>query len=65
MGGNVLIEQCRSGFHCDSDCYAFIHDCYPFIHYCFKWEIKQNLPYMKEIGIENVKRFQVFYCFSR
>ena len=51
VGGNVLIEQCRSGFHCDSDCH-------PFIHYCFKWEIKHNLPYMKEIGIENIKRFQ-------
>ena len=29
------------------------------------WEIKQNLPYMKEIGVENVKHFQdIFLLFK-
>ena len=27
------------------------------------WEIKQNLPYMKEIGVENIKHFQEFLFF--
>ena len=58
VGGNVLIEQCMSVFHYD-------YDCHPFINYFLKCEIKQNLSYMKEIGIENVKSFQDFFCSSR
>ena len=27
-----------------------------------KCEIKQNLPYMKEIGIENVNVFRIFFA---
>ena len=54
VGGNVLIEQCMLVFHHDSDCH-------PFIHYFLKCEIKHNLPYMKEIGIENVKCFHDFF----
>ena len=54
-----MIGQCRSVFLCDSDCP-------PFIHYCFKWEITKNLPYMKEIGVENIyfQDFSFFLAFQ-
>ena len=54
VGGSVLIEQCMSVFQYD-------FDYHPFIHYFLKCEIKPNLSYMKEIGIENVKHFQDFF----